>query len=403
MNELFSAAVVARPAISPRLAAYAISAWLFFLIGLVLTILGPTVPAIRRTFDLDLAAAGLLFVAQSGGYMVAIPPAGYLVDARGRRLTAALGAGALAVGAFLMGFAPAWPVLLAGSVLSGIGFACADVAANALVSDASGPEKTVAMNLAHAFFALATLLGPLGLGFLLSAGVSWRIAYALVGMAALPALLIVPFTPFPAYTAQPLPGLPALLRLAQRQEVWRAALVLGLYVGAEVSIAGWLVTFLQQQFGWSEALGSWALSGYWSGFLGGRLLIGILARRLASGRLLRGCCVGALLSSLLGAVAPWPALAVVCYTVTGVSISGIFPTVMAITLQRFPAYTGAVTALLIMGGAVGSTLLPGTLGAAGQLAGMRGAMLLLPLIFAAMLVLVVGTNAPAHPVQAVRR
>jgi fucose permease len=388
MSETPALAVPAQAAVLPRRVAFAIAAWLFFLIGLVLTIVGPTVPAIRRTFDLDLAAAGLIFVAQSGGYLAAIPLAGYLADVRGRRVTAALSGGVLAAGALLMALAPSWPVLLAGSVLSGIGFACADVAANALVSDASGPQKTVPMNLAHAFFALATLLGPLGLGTLLSAGVSWRAAYLAVGVAALPVLVIVPVVPLPAYRAEPLPGLPAFGRLLRREEIWRAALVLGLYVGAEVSIAGWLVTFLQQQFGWSEAMGAWALSGYWGGFLAGRLVISASARRLAPGRLLIACCAGALGSSLLGAGAPLPVIAAACYTLTGASIAGIFPTVLAVTLQRFPAYTGAVTAILIMGGAVGSTLLPGMLGASGQWLGMRGAMLLLPAVFAVMLALV---------------
>lgn len=388
MSETSALVVPERAVVLPRRVAFAIAAWLFFLIGLVLTIVGPTVPAIRRTFDLDLAAAGLIFVAQSGGYMAAIPPAGYLVDVRGRRVTAALSGGALAAGSLLMALAPSWPVLLAGSVLSGIGFACADVAANALVSDASGPQKTVPMNLAHAFFALATLLGPLGLGTLLSVGVSWRAAYLAVGVAALPVLVILPVAPLPVYRAEPLPGLLAFVRLLRREEIWRAALVLGLYVGAEVSIAGWLVTFLQQEFGWSDVLGAWALSGYWGGFLAGRLVISASARRLAPGRLLIACCTGALGSSLLGAVAPLPMLAAACYTLAGASIAGIFPTVLAITLQRFPAYTGAVTAILIMGGAVGSTLLPGMLGAGGQWLGMRGAMLLLPAVFAVMLVLV---------------
>jgi fucose permease len=214
------------------------------------------------------------------------------------------------------------------------------------------------------------------------------VIYGAVAAGAFPVLSMSLVAPLPPYQATALPGAAALVQLARRPPLWRASLMLGLYVGAEVAIAGWLVTYLQQQFGWTATQGAWALSGYWGGFLLGRLASGALARQIAPWRLLAVLCAGAVAASLLGALAPVPLLTALAYALTGASISGIFPTVIAVTLQRFPGQTGPVTAMLVLGGAIGSTLLPGIFGLVGQAAGMRLSMLLAPAVFAIMLVLV---------------
>ncbi len=385
---------------------YALWAWLFAALGLSWAVVGPALPALRAEFEVPLAASGLLFVCYSAGYLAGVLAAGALADARGRRPVTAAGVVGLAAGMALGAVAPNWPLLLGAMVVAGWGFAFIDVGLNAAIGDAM-PEagrRAAAMNLLHAAFPVGTLLAPAGLALSLQLGLGWRAAFLATGVTTGAALLgfwrstgwprVAPPAGQeaggelpdalgegggPATQAAPAGrsrdrGLLRLLRLLREPGLRRLALIQGLYVGVEAALAGWLATYLVEQFGTDPAAGALATSAYWAGFLAGRPVIAYLTHRYGPQRVLSHLFVAAIAAAVAGVWAPGPFVAAGAFALTGLAISGVFPTAMALALEGRRDDAGAVAGLIMAAAALGGLTWPWLVGGVAQAAGARPAM-----------------------------
>ena len=383
---------------------FGVWAWLFVCLGLGLSILGPSIPALRADYALSLGGAGVLFTIHSSGYLAGVLIAGPLSDRAGRRLVSAVGAAGLAVGMALAAFSPTWPLFLAAMVPCGIGFACIDVGLNAAIGDAvsDARKRAAAMNLLHGAFPLGTLIAPAALALAWRVGTDWRptfIAIALftaLGLA--PLLLRRPGWPDDALaspererprTATPL----AILRLLREPSLARLAAIQGLYVGVELGIAGWIATYLIDEFGASGDAGALATSVYWSGFLVGRPITAWLTHRFDPLRVMRWMMAAGLVCGVVGIIAPSAAVAAAVYVGAALAICGVFPTVMSLALHGRQRDAGAVTALITAAAACGGLLLPWLVGAVADAAGLRAAMALTAAPLVPMLLLASGLHS----------
>ncbi|HET7769080.1 MAG TPA: MFS transporter [Chloroflexota bacterium] len=383
---------------------FGVWAWLFVCLGLGLSILGPSIPALRADYALSLGGAGVLFTIHSSGYLAGVLIAGPLSDRAGRRLVSAVGAAGLAVGMALAAFSPTWPLFLAAMVPCGIGFACIDVGLNAAIGDAvsDARKRAAAMNLLHGAFPLGTLIAPAALALAWRLGTDWRptfVAIALVTALGLaPLLLRRPAWPDDALaspererppTATPL----AIVRLLREPSLARLAAIQGLYVGVELGIAGWIATYLIDEFGSSGDAGALATSVYWGGFLVGRPITAWLTHRFDPLRLMRWTMAAGLVCGVVGIIAPSAAVAAAVYVGAALAICGVFPTVMSLALHGRQRDAGAVTALITAAAACGGLLLPWLVGAVADAAGLRAAMALTAAPLVPMLLLASGLHS----------
>jgi fucose permease len=363
---------------SSAAAPYALWAWLFVVLGLSLAVLGPALPALRDTFHASVGASGLIFALHSAGYFGGVLAAGPLSDTRGRRAVVAAGTAALAAGMGLAAVAPSWPVLLLTMVVAGLGFACIDVGLNAALGDAAGEagRRAALMNLLHGAFPAGTLLGPVALGIALRLDLGWRTVFLATGVAAgvsLLALLAARRWP-PPPRGQHMPDLAHVARLLREPALRKLAISQGLYVGVEVSLAGWITTYLLGRYGAPEAVAALATSAYWLGFLIGRPVVALATRHVAPQRLLPWMMAGGLAGGIAGVLAPSAPAAVAAYTLAGGALSGVFPTVMALALGGRQGDTGAVAALITGTAALGSLVWPWLVGAVAQATSLQVAM-----------------------------
>lgn|GEM_PF-261054 len=365
-----------------RAALYALWLWLFAVIGAALAVLGPALPELRREFGVSLSMAGLLFTLQSGGYVAGTLAAGPLADARGHRATVFVGVLLLGGGMLLAALAPSWPAVLMAIVPAGTGFGCIDVGLNAAIGVAiAEPRRRAAvLNLLHAGFPAGTLAAPAALSWALGHGFTWRSAFLATALAALASLAAWRRPRWPSASRPARPnGLSAaeplrLLALLRERRLRRLAVLQGLYVGTEVSVAGWVATHLIETFGATPAAGSLGTSAYWGGFLIGRPVVAVLAGRIGPYRLLPWLCLAGAAFALAGAAAPAALAAAGAYALAGLAICGIFPTVMALALEGRRGDAGSVAALVTGAGALGSFAWPWATGAAAQALGVRLAM-----------------------------
>jgi FHS family L-fucose permease-like MFS transporter len=313
-----------------------------------------------------------------GAYFVMSVPSGYLVEKLGYRRGIIIGLST--AGVACLGFYPAasmqsYPLFLAALFVLASGITLLQVAANPYVT-VLGPSATAAsrLNLTQAFNSLGTTVGPLlGSTFILtvaaSAGAAVDTAREIQTVQGpyliLAGLLFVIAIVFAQFKLPAVTGTDATTAAADDHDVpsvWKHShLVLGavgifMYVGAEVAIGSFLVSFMSQPEvgGLTEHVAGRYLSLYWGGAMLGRFIGSAVLRRVKPGHVLAfnaSCAIVLLLiaMSFAGKVAMWTVLAI------GLFNSIMFPTIFTLGVARLGRHTGegsGVLCMAIVGGAI---------------------------------------------------
>jgi len=151
------------------------------------------------------------------------------------------------------------------------------------------------------------------------------------------------------------------------------AIAIFLYVGGEVSIGSFLVSFMAQPdvAGLTEATAANYVALYWGGAMVGRFLGSALMTRIAPGLLL---AVHALLAVLLVATATTSSGTLAMYAILAVGLcnSIMFPTIFSLSLHGLGRLTSAGSAALCLA-IVGGALVPLLQGVVADVAGLRTA------------------------------
>ena len=262
----------------------------------------------------------------------------------------------------LASFAPrhSWWVLVLAQFVIGLGTGVLESCTNALANDIARPGGHAGeQNLLHAFYGLGAILGPLLIGASLASGHGWRPAFAAgaAGAAVLVVLLTrirVPQRPEGAVVV----SARSLLALASNPLVLVLGLIIGLYVGEEMTIGNWAATYLQRVQGLRGDLAAGCVGLYWGALAGGRLLAALASRVLTALQILIGSATLALASTMLLLCAPSAPVALVALVLCGLGFAATYPTTMALAGVWFPQATGSVAALLVTASSVMSSLVP---------------------------------------------
>lgn len=129
------------------------------------------------------------------------------------------------------------------------------------------------------------------------------------------------------------------------------------YQGAEVSISGWVISFLIQARDGTPASVGYVTAGFWGGITLGRFLLVAPAQRLGARRCVYGLVAGALVFELLVWLVPNVVGNAVAVSIVGVLLGPVYPCAMAAFLRGMtPKETlsgmGTISAFGSMGGAV---------------------------------------------------
>ena len=361
----------------PRTAGYFA---LFVLLGLVTSTLGPTLPALATQVGVALDQASLLFTSHALGYLLGALLGGRLYDRiSGHPVLVAMLA-VMAVAAALIPLLPELWLLAAAWLFVGVAGGALDVGGNALMVWVHGREVGPYMNGLHFFFGVGSFLGPLVVALMLSLHLSaarayWPLALLLLPVATWLARVASPRSPASmpgddtttapeAVPERPGAGAPlaAMSRSRQGAVVALIALLLLLYVGAEVAFGGWIYSYaLALELG-SEAGAAYLASAFWGALTVGRLLAIPLAARFRPRWILLADLLGCLAS--VGVILAWPSSATALWLGTlglGAAMASVFPT--AITLaERRVRITGRVTSWFLAGASIGAMSLPWIIG-----------------------------------------
>jgi fucose permease len=332
-----------------------------FLWVMVLGLFGPCVPAIISELGISYAQAGLFFTLLSLGSLLATPLGAAASDYLNGKLEFFLLALFLAAGLLAVSlsatFALLLPVVLGMSLL---GSPIGSVSQSLML--ARFPERRSRyLAFMGSCAAAGSLLAPLLVSVNLSAGLSWRAAFAETGMLVLllaAAVLILRLPPAPSAHFR----FQELREVLGHPRVRLAAVLLFFSVAVDIGFSYWLAEYAHSRLGFGLELASAAVGVYLAGLVASRLLTGLLVRSIGEGILFKAslpAAAAALLALLLlpGTIAKAAALA--CY---GLCVGPQFPLIMSLGTRCFPERPGLVTGTLYAALSAGGMVFPQLIG-----------------------------------------
>jgi fucose permease len=332
----------------------------FVALGMPDGMLGVAWPSMRATFDQPLAALGQLALAGTAGYLGGSAASGFVSDRFGTR--AVLIGSALAWAAAMLAFAaaPAWPPMLLGMAMLGLGGGGIDAGLNAFVALRHGPG---AMNLLHGCYGIGATIGPLVLTAVLAGGRSWRIPYA--GLFALQLGLLAAYVlTRRAWGGRRRPRETAAGPVAIPWALVAAGLALFLvYTGLEVATGQWSYTFLITARAAPTTAAGVAVAAFWGGLTAGRLGAALFGRRLAPLTLLHASVLVTIVALVLFWWSPVPVVGFAGLALTGVGLAPVFPALVSLTPRRVGEDVAARVVGFQLGAAgAGASLAPAGVG-----------------------------------------
>jgi fucose permease len=336
----------------------------FFLAGLLMSFLGPLLPAWGYHLKADYSSGGLYFLGMALGILAAASVAHRLVPAKGVAFTltlaSGLASGALVYLALVSPPASAWWRLAGVFLLGG----SSGLLVSALfhgISSVYQHDPAATVNLAGLLFGLGSFVLAL-----LVAGTFYvyTVPSILVLLAVIPGFYAISFARA-RFPAEP----------PRREPTWRQAwedfrspgailfaLLLFFQFGNEWSIAGWLAIFLIQRIGISPASGLFLLALYWLALIVGRVVAQFLLPRVRHGRLLSlsalaalfGCMVLSFTTNVFGAVSG--------ILFVGGGFAFVYPLVVERIGHRFPYFHPGLFNGIFSFAMAGGLLAPWTVG-----------------------------------------
>ena len=349
---------------------FVLSLLAFFAIALPDNMLGVAWPFMRITFNQPLPAMTLVL---PFGVAATVISASYWTYAAariglGRLLAWSVASSAAAL--LCCALAPGFWVIVASAVVFGLSAGAIDSALNAHAARHFGPRR---INQMHAAYGLGAATSPLIVTALISAGSTWRWAYAVVMV--MQAILAVSFAATArhwdaaAYRPERSATTPAGSRAStttprwwQQRRALSGVLVVVVESGLESVVGLWAFVFLLEGLSLPASIAGPTVSGYWVGIVVGRVLLGPVAERLGPWPVLAGVTTLAAVAAIL-LVLGQPALAVVGVVVLGLALAPVYPLLVLTTAERTAApAVDRLVGLQAAASTVGSVLFPTLIG-----------------------------------------
>ena len=348
-----------------------------FVYGMIAAMLGSILPDLSKRFSLTPAQNGTIAMTQAIGLVIGSLLQGPLIDLQGKKVGMVLGLGLIALALFLLPRAKGFGSIRLYMLILGVGGGIIVAGANALVNDVKTDNPTALFNGFNTFFGLGGIATPFIAANLLG-GNSFRLCN-------LTAALTVATLALHSATDMPVPtgvvqfqfsDVPSLL---SNPSLFLPAMLLFLYVAAEVGVWNWLVKHLIAQ-GIPEKKALNILSfGFALGLLAGRLVVAVIPP-IPTNTLL-------MVSSIMIAVTTYlmlqfkdANLAWAMVFLAGVAMAPVFPTAISLVAAKFPTGTATAIGAAVTCGWLGlvasSPIIGGVAG--GEATGLKKALLLLP-------------------------
>ena len=314
--------------------------------GLILPILGAVLPAVAASYSLSLIRAGGLLSFHFIGFVFFILAGGAL-SSRWEKQTLLSGALLLGTSGLIM-FALTRNIFLAHLAVFMIGGSggLIESHASAMLADARPENSAAVLNMGQAAICIGATLTPLMIRLLWLWGLSFRLAYSVLGILLAGLFLFSIFVEVPRTNLPKETAVHASKSFFGDRYFWLVLITIFLYAGTEAGTWGYMSTFFEEKLGHESLL---LLSCFFAAMAIGRLISGKLMEKFSLRSLIILFSVLSSLSAAGAAFANTMAWAVPLTFLTGICFSGLYPLIMSMGAQRSRSST-ALSAIVLSGG-----------------------------------------------------
>ncbi len=357
----------------------------FFFLAVSMLITGAVLPKWIAVFHLSATRAGRLFALYYLPYVVTTFVSGALCDLFGKKPVLVASQAFLALGFFVVSLADQFTTIEWGVFLAGIGGGFCEAPLTGLLSRVFPGREGYALNLSQISFGLGAASGPYLAGFLLERELSWRVLYFVPGIFSvlLFALLLRERELF-AEGKNEVFSLRSLQALGEWKTLLCASfLAIFLYVGAEIGTSAWVSTYFVRELQRGFSLAGAAMGIFWGMITVGRLVFGLLARKVSYLLLLRLLILWSFFALLLFNLTRNVPVVLFALLALGLGFSAVWPLIVAWVAQRVDTLQATAIGLTVAAGGLGALFFPWFMGILADRVGLR-------FVFLVALVLVAG-------------
>jgi fucose permease len=390
----------------------------FVILGLNDAAYGALIPYMEEYYNISYIVISLVFLGPVVGYIGSAATNNMIHMHFGRRGVAAVCSGSHLIAYVVVAVHPPYPVLVIVFILAGYGNGLADAGWNAWIGDMANANEV--LGFLHACYGLGGAISPLVATTLITkAGWQWyEYYYIMVGLAAIEVVFSMSVFwgatgaayrdehPRNAATDPPTEGLipetkakSGLFRIstATRSKsrtaeavtskiTWLCSLFLLVYVGIEVSIGGWVVTFMLRVRHGSPFASGLTSTGFWAGITVGRMVLGFVTARLfkTEKHAVATYLIASIVLQLLFWLIPNFDVSAVMVAFLGFFLAPLFPAAVVAATKLLPKHLHvAAVGFAAAFGASGACILPFAVGAIAQAKGVK---VLQPIVLAFLVV-----------------
>jgi fucose permease len=392
----------------------------FIILGLNDAAYGALIPYLEKYYNISYIVISLVFLGPVVGYIGSAATNNLIHMRFGRRGVAAVCAGSHLIAYAVIAVHPPYPVLVVVFVLAGYGNGLADSGWNAWIGDMANANEV--LGFLHACYGLGGAISPLVATTLVTkAGWQWyEYYYIMVGLAAIEVVFSMSVfwgATGPAYRDEHPRTVPAnlptpeeglmpeikpkggLFRIstASRSKsrtaeavtnkiTWLCSLFLLIYVGIEVSVGGWIVTFMLRVRHGTPFASGLSSTGFWAGITIGRMVLGFVTARLfkTEKHAVATYLVASIVLQLLFWLVPNFNVSAVMVAFLGFFLAPLFPAAVVAATKLLPKHLHvAAVGFAAAFGASGACILPFAVGAIAQV---KGVQVLQPIVLALLVV-----------------
>ncbi|KAN0095894.1 MFS general substrate transporter [Hyaloscypha variabilis] len=379
---------------SPRINMFRVFAtfWSFFVFGMNDGSYGALVPHLEKYYTLSYTVVSLIFLSPFAGYTLASVFNNHVHVRFGQRGVAIVGPTCHLISYIVFSVHPPYPVLVVMFIFVGFGNGLIDAAWCAWIGNMANSNEV--SGFLQACYALGATVAPLIATALISkAGLGWyAYYYIMIGASALE-LITSTYTfwaqtgaVYQAENPQSPTAKTGRTRGALKNKVtWLFALFIFGYVGAEVSLGGWIITFMSTVRHANALASSASATGFWGGMTVGRLGLSFLTSRLGEFYSVLLYLFLAVLLELIFWLVPSLITSAITVALLGAVMGPMFPTAIVLVTKLLPRslHVGTIGFGTAFGGS-GGAVFPFLVGAIAQRKGVRT---LQPIILALLVVI----------------
>lgn len=343
----------------------------FFVFGFTDNLKGPTLPAMLTEMHINYGMGGNLFFGEYLGFLIATLITGILADKFGLKAVILLAGSCLVLGVSgYSAFHFTW-LLAASLFVVGLGLGALELGPNAIIVSLHHERKGFYLNLMSVLHGLGSMLAPLFAGWMLNRNILWRFVYRWDLLIIVAFVLFFIFLRFPRSTSQESAQLNfrEIPRIAFKGQMPWFYLSIALYVAAEIGIASWVVTFLQDVRHVPVTASSQALSLFFGMLMLGRFLGSFVVHRIGYLRSILLAAIGALTCIAIGLFGPRSLSFFL--PLTGLFFSIIFPTITAAASELHTENVNTILGVLFTFAGLGGMLGPWLIGLASDFFGLQ--------------------------------